>query len=210
MAQQQTKPAKALDKVDPVWTRIRDEAEDIVAARAGARHLHLFLDPAPRHARDRGGAPRRRAARPCRRLGRADPAGLCRRARGRADARRRVPRRHRRDLRPRSGDRPLHRAGALLQGLPRHPDPPAGALAVEQGPQGFRLLPAEPLLGGVPVRHPSGRPHRPRHLPRSRHRPRGRRDRGDRRRRVDAARRDARRHRQGARRPPSQDPPTAC
>ena len=50
-------------------------------------------------------------------------------------------------------DRPLHRAGALLQGLPRHPDPPAGALAVEQGPQGLRLLPAEPLVGGVPVRH---------------------------------------------------------
>ena len=50
---------------------------------------------------------------------------------------------------------------------------------------------------------------RPRHLPRSCHRPRGRRDRDDRRRRVDPARRDARRHRQGARRPPSEDPPTA-
>src|ERR1039458_1361587 len=29
MAQFQTRPAKGLDKVDPVWTRIRSEAEDI-------------------------------------------------------------------------------------------------------------------------------------------------------------------------------------
>lgn len=29
MAHYQTRPAKALDKVDPVWTRIRNEAEDI-------------------------------------------------------------------------------------------------------------------------------------------------------------------------------------
>jgi serine O-acetyltransferase len=29
MAHYQAKPAKALDKVDPVWTRIRDEAEEI-------------------------------------------------------------------------------------------------------------------------------------------------------------------------------------
>ena len=64
--------------------------------------------------------------------------------------------------------------------------------------------------GGVPVRHPSGGQDRPRHLPRPRHRARGRRDRGDRRRRVDAARRDARRHRQGPRRPPSEDRATAC
>ncbi len=40
-----------------------------------------------------------------------------------------VPRRHRRDVRPRSGDHALHRAGAVLQRLPRHSDPPAGALA---------------------------------------------------------------------------------
>ena len=30
MAQFQTRPARALDKVDPVWARIRSEAEDIV------------------------------------------------------------------------------------------------------------------------------------------------------------------------------------
>ena len=29
MAQYQTRPAKALDKVDPVWARIRSEAEDV-------------------------------------------------------------------------------------------------------------------------------------------------------------------------------------
>jgi serine O-acetyltransferase len=29
MAQHQTRPAKGLDKVDPVWTRIRQEAEDV-------------------------------------------------------------------------------------------------------------------------------------------------------------------------------------
>ena len=29
MAQFQTRPAKALDKVDPVWARIRSEAEDV-------------------------------------------------------------------------------------------------------------------------------------------------------------------------------------
>ena len=40
----------------------------------------------------------------------------------------------------------------------------------QKGPQGFRLLSAEPLLGGVPDRHQPGGPDRPRHLPRSRHR----------------------------------------
>ena len=29
MAQYQTRPARALDKVDPVWARIRSEAEDV-------------------------------------------------------------------------------------------------------------------------------------------------------------------------------------
>ena len=79
-------------------------------------------------------------------------------ARRPAVARRGLPRRHRRHLRPRSGDHPLHRAGALLQGLPRHSDASPGALAARQGPQGFRAIPAEPLVGGVPVRHQSGAP----------------------------------------------------
>ena len=29
MAQQQTRPAATLDKVDPVWARIRSEAEEV-------------------------------------------------------------------------------------------------------------------------------------------------------------------------------------
>ena len=41
-------------------------------------------------------------------------------------------RRHPGLLRPRPGLRPLHHAGALFQGLPRDPDAPAGALAVER------------------------------------------------------------------------------
>ena len=52
-----------------------------------------------------------------------------------------------------------------------------------------------------------GGANRPRHLPRSCHRLRLRRDRGHRRRRLDPARRHARRHRQGERGPSSQDPP---
>ena len=86
-------------------------------------------------------------------------------------------------------------------------DAPAGALAVERGPQGFRALSAKPLVVRLPDRHQSGRPHRQGHFPRPRHRPRGRRDGGDRGRRVDPAQRDAGRHRPRARRPPSEDPP---
>ena len=127
------------------------------AARAGARHLHLFDHPAPRHARSGRRAPAGGAARSCRGLGRIDPAGLCGCAQGHARDRRGFPRRPHGDGRPRSGDPSPDRAGALLQGLSRHPDPSAGALAVGQGPPRFRALPAEPLVGGVPVRHPSGR-----------------------------------------------------
>ena len=43
----------------------------------------------------------------------------------------------------------------------------------QKGPQGFRLLSAEPVVGGVPDRHQSRGQDRPRHLPRSRHRLRG-------------------------------------
>ena len=46
--------------------------------------------------------------------------------------RRGVPRRHHGRDRPRSGLQAAHRAAALLQGLPRHPDPPPRALAVER------------------------------------------------------------------------------
>ena len=54
MAQQQSRPVTAVGKLDPVWARIRDEANDIVQREPEIGYLHLFLDPAPRHARDRG------------------------------------------------------------------------------------------------------------------------------------------------------------
>ena len=160
--------------------------------------IHLFDHPASRHARRRDRPPRQ----PSGSITPTCPAELIRQAY--ADALGAIRRRSARRSAPTSSrsstaipaTHALHRAGALLQGLPRHPDPSPGALAVAQGPQGFRALPAKPLLGGVPDRHPSGGEDRARHLPRPRHRPRGRRDGGDRGRRVDAARRDARRHRQ--------------
>ena len=61
MAQHQAKPA--LDTVDPVWARIRREAEEIVRREP---ELATFIDsdrPAPRHARNgRGRAPAGRRA----------------------------------------------------------------------------------------------------------------------------------------------------
>ncbi len=112
-----------------------------------------------------------------------------------------------RGLRPRPGMPPLHRAGPLFQGLPRHRDASAGALAVASGPSRFRLLSAKPLVGGLPDRHQSGGADRQGHLPRSCDRAGRRRDRGHRGRCLDSPGRDARRNRQGGRRPPSQDQP---
>ena len=199
MAQRHARAADALDKVDPVWARIRSEAEEAVRREP---ELATFIYSTILHHDTLEAAVVHRVSQ---RLDHPDvPAELIRQAYEEAlesdpSIGVVVPRRHRRDLRPRSGDPPLPRAGALLQGLPRDADASAGALALAQGPQGFRLLPAEPLVGGVPDRHPSGGADRPRHLPRPRHRPGGRRDRGDRGRRLDPARRDARRHRQGIR-----------
>ncbi len=77
--------------------------------------------------------PSRRPASRLRRHGRRDdPLRLRRRAARQPGTRRDLPLRHRRGLRPRSGLRAPHRAAALLQGLPRHPDAPSGALAVER------------------------------------------------------------------------------
>ena len=195
MAQYQAKPA--LDTVDPVWARVRREAEEVVQARAGTRDLHLFDHSASRHARSGDRLSAGGTARPCRDLGRIDPAGLYGCAQGHPVARRELPRRSHGDRRPRSGNPPADRAGALLQGFPRHPNSSAGALALGQGPPRFRPVLAKPLVVGLPVRHPSGRADRPRNFSRSRHRPRGRRNRRDRGRCVDPARRDTGRHRQG-------------
>src|SRR5450759_433326 len=62
----------------------------------------------------------------------------------------------------------VHRPLALFQGLPCPADASPRALALSKGPQGFRLLSAEPFLGGIPDRHQSRSQNRPRYLPRSR------------------------------------------
>src|ERR1700685_4397225 len=186
MAQHQAKPA--LDTVDPVWGRIRREAEETVrrepelatfiystilhhdtletavvyrlaerldhSAVAGGivphahgqdLHLHLFDHPAPRHAGNGRGLSAGRAARSSRGVWRTDPAGLCRSSQGHSGAWRGVPRRSHGDRRPRSGDPPDDRAGALLQGFSCHPDASLDALAVAQGPARFRAVSAKPL-----------------------------------------------------------------
>ena len=66
---------------------------------------------------------------------------------------------------------------ALLQGLPRHPDAPPRALALSEGPQGFRLYLQSRSSAVFQTDINPGRAHRPRHLPRPRHRLRLRRDR---------------------------------
>ncbi len=63
MAQYQTKASKGLDKVDPVWTRIRQEAEDVARREPELATLHLRERPAPRLAGGRGHSSRQRAAR---------------------------------------------------------------------------------------------------------------------------------------------------
>ena len=155
MAQQQAR-AGALDKVDPVWARIRREAEEIARREP---ELATFIYSTILHHDTLEAAVVHRVAE---RLDSPEvSAELIRQAYAdaleeRAGDRRGVPRRHRGDRRSRSRNQPLARAGALLQGLPRHPDPSPGPLAVGQGPQGFRLLSAEPVVGGVPDRHQSG------------------------------------------------------
>ena len=61
MAQYQTLPA--LDKVDPVWARIRHEAEDVRGASRSSRASSIRIRPASRHAGSRGRPPHGRAAR---------------------------------------------------------------------------------------------------------------------------------------------------
>ena len=95
MAQQQLKTASAIEKLDPVWAQDPRPRPRTWCGASPRSAVHLFLDPAPRRAGSRGGASRQRAARPRRRVGRTDPAGLCRCAGGPAATRRGVPRRHR-------------------------------------------------------------------------------------------------------------------
>src|SRR5262249_38591150 len=165
MAQYQTKAASTLAKVDPVWARLLREAEEVVRREP---ELATFIYSTVLHHDTLEAAVIHRISE---RLDRPEvSAELIRQAYAEAPASEPasqwacVRRRYHRDRRPRSGARPLSRAGALLQRLPRDPDPPPGALAVAQGPQGFRLLSAEPVLLGVPDRHPSGGADRAGHL----------------------------------------------
>ena len=179
-------------------------------ARSAAVGLPLFVDPQPRDAGRSGHPPHLRTAQPSRFRRRHHPPHVQGDAARPARMGRHRAHRHPGLLRPRSGLRPLPDAGALFQGLPCDPDAPAGALAVDARAQGFRALSAEPLVGGVPDRHPSGLEDGQGHLHRPCHRAGGRRDRGHRGQCLDPAWRDARRHRQGRHRSPSRRSATAC
>ena len=63
MAQHQAKFKQALDKVDPVWARIRAEAEEVVRREPELASFIYSYDSASRHARSRGRPPHRRTAR---------------------------------------------------------------------------------------------------------------------------------------------------
>ena len=155
MAQYQVKPA--LDTVDPVWARIRREAEDVVRREP---ELATFIYSSILH---HDGLEAAVVYRLAERLDHPALSGeLIRQAY--ADALKDTPSlgdAFRADIMATVDRDPathrVHRAGALLQGLSCHPDASAGALAMDQGPPRFRALPAEPRVGGVPVRHPSGR-----------------------------------------------------
>ncbi len=68
MAQYQTKANKGLDTVDPVWKRIRQEAEEVTRREPELATFNVREHSAPRQARDRGDPPRQRAARQQRRV----------------------------------------------------------------------------------------------------------------------------------------------
>ena len=163
--------------------------------RAGGRRLHLLDRAESCFAGERDHPSRRRASVAPGPAKRPHPAGLCRHGGDRSELLRVLPRRPARGGRSRPGLHAGDRAHSLLQGFPRHPGASPFARVVDGRPARFRLLPAEPILGRVPDRHPSGGAHRQGRLPRSRHRPRRRLDGADRGQRVHAAGRDARRHR---------------
>ena len=206
MAQQQSRSQAALQKVDPVWAKIRAEAEDVVRREP---EIGTFIYSSILHHDTLEAAVVHRVSE---RLDHADvSAELIRQAY--ADAL---------EDQPQLGE--VFRADIVAvfdrdPATDRFIEPVLyykGFHAIQthrlahwlwnKGRKDFAYYLQSRVVRRVPVRHPSGGQDRPRHLPRSRHRPCGRRDRDDRRRCVDAARRDARRHRQGPRRPPSEDP----
>ena len=115
--------------VDPIWAGAAPRGRGGRAQRAGARRLHLCDHPEQGPARGRRVPSPGAAAQPLRRRCRADRRDV-RAGAGRSPrARPRLPRRPRRRLRPRSRLQPLHRAAALLQGLPRARHAPLRARA---------------------------------------------------------------------------------
>jgi serine O-acetyltransferase len=187
MAHYQTRQANALDKLDPVWTRVRQEGEDIARREPELASFiyenilhHDTLETAVAH-------------RVSQRLEHADVSSdLIRQA-------------YREALEDQPSLGEAFRAD-IVATLDRDPDSSPGELAAGERTQGFCTLFAKPLLRRVSVRHQSGSAHRPRHFPRSCHWPGGRRDCGDRGRCVDPAWRHARWYRQGARRSSSENP----
>ena len=112
-------------------------------------------------------------------------------------ARRDLPRRPRRRVRPRPRLQPLPRPAALLQRFPRPRHAPLRQRAVARGEARLRAVPAEPRLAHLRRGHPSRRPLRAGHHDRPRNRRRRRRDRRRRQQLLLPACRHARRQRQG-------------
>ena len=193
--------------VDPVWTRIREAAQQAAAAEpvlAGTLHATILSQPRFESALSYHLA---RLVGTTEVPGRPDPPDLRRGAERRPGDRLRRARRHRRRRRPRPRLHLASRPAAVVQGLPGAADLPRGALAVGAGRRDLAHYLQSRASAAVRPRHPSRRGDRQGHLHRPRHRRGDRRDRRRRGRRLDAARRDAGRHRQGTRRPPSQGAP---
>ena len=185
MAQYQAKPA--LDKVDPVWARIRREAEEIVRREP---ELTTFIYSTVLHNDTLEGAVVHRLA--ARLDHSALSAELIRQAYADAiDDAPAIGEAFRADLMATvDRDPATHR---LIEPVLYY----KGFHAIQtyrlahwlwqKDRRDFALYLQSRVIGGVPVRHPSGGADRPRHLSRSCHRSRGRRDRGDRGRRLAAA-----------------------
>ena len=139
-----------IESLDPLWTRLRNEAEGVVAsepALAGFMYTYILnherLENAVAHRiADRLDSP-------------AFDGDLIKRAftemmQGRPRLSGRPPCRPRCGLRSRSRMHAVPGANPLFQGLPRHSDAPTGALAPRHKAPRLRLLAAEPGFPGLP------------------------------------------------------------
>ena len=162
MAQGLTARVVGIAGADPLFARIRQEAEEAMRREP---ELALFLvreRSQPRYARRGGVASRRVTSRSSRSSRRADPPDLRRSDRSRPLDRRGVPRRYHGGRRSRSRVLENDRAVALFQRLPGAAGLSVVPLALEGGQARFRTEPAEPRIGDVRRRHQSGRAHRQR------------------------------------------------